>query len=256
MEDIAQLFNLAKGDNADADSALRALHHLGTEGVLDQAISWTRSQDPVERACALDVLGQIGVTSGNSNNRYPEIAFNAIADTLKHETDIHVLCSALISSAHLRDHRAIPLCLLLIEHPDSELRYAVACALGSMSNNPEAAAGLIALTHDSDPKVRDWATFGLGVLGELDSPEIRQALMDRIDDSDNDVREEAAAGLAKRMDLRILPMLIAMLKGPEVPVRAIEAADLLLNKKDSPDQSDWSGEEYSARLKIRFGLAD
>ncbi len=96
MEDIVQLFNLAKGDNADADSALQDLHHLGTEDVLDPAISWTRSQDPVERACALDALEQIGVTSGNSNNSYPEIAFNAKADTFKQATDIHVLSSALV----------------------------------------------------------------------------------------------------------------------------------------------------------------
>lgn len=56
------------------------------------------------------------------------------------------------------------------------------------------------LTQDTDEDVRDWATFGLGVFGQLDSPEIREALVTRLSDTNADVRAEALAGLAARKE--------------------------------------------------------
>ena len=46
--------------------------------------------------------------------------------------------------------------------------------------------------------LRDWATFGLGVQGSSDSFAIRDALLERLSDADQDVREEAMVGLGKR----------------------------------------------------------
>lgn len=81
-----------------------------------------------------------------------------------------------------------------------ETWFAVACALISFGDDPQAAQALMELTQDTDEDVRDWATFGLGVFGQLDSPEIREALVTRLSDTNADVRAEALAGLAARKE--------------------------------------------------------
>ena len=45
--------------------------------------------------------------------------------------------------------------------------------------------------EDAEDEVPDWTTFGLGVLGDEDSVEVRDALYRRLSDSYMDVREEA-----------------------------------------------------------------
>lgn len=106
--------------------------------------------------------------------------------------------------------------------------------------------------QDSDADVRDWATFGLGVLGDSDSAEIRDALLIRIGDTDKDAREEATIGLSKRKDQRVLIPLITMLEQPSVPDRAIEAAELMLGGRD--EETEWTGREYAAALRRQFAL--
>jgi HEAT repeat protein len=59
---------------------------------------------------------------------------------------------------------------------DEDVRYGVAFGLGK-DENPAATKALLDLMEDSDEDVRDWATFGIGTMQELDSPEIREALL-------------------------------------------------------------------------------
>jgi HEAT repeat protein len=106
------------------------------------------------------------------------------------------------------------------------------------------------MMEDSDEKVRDWATFGLGVLGDCDSDEIRDSLHRKLSDSNSDVREEALIGLAKRNDTRSLPMLIDALERPTMTARIVEAAYTLLGMDD--DRKDWSGRDYANALRERF----
>ena len=113
------------------------------------------------------------------------------------------------------------------------------------------------LTTDTDDDVRDWALFGLGNLGDADSTEIRDAICDRLNDSNSNVREETMVGLAKRKDKRVLPALIAALNqpelhGPGVTVLTIEAAEAMLDMEH--ERRDWSGAEYVAALRERFSL--
>jgi HEAT repeat protein len=133
----------------------------------------------------------------------------------------------------------------------------VACALGSFPNHPLAVQTLLILTRDPDEDVRNWAVFGLGNLGDADSTEIRDALFARLNDSNEEVREEALVGLAKRKDTRVLPALIAALNKsalnhPGVTELTTEAADAMLGLEH--ERTDWSGADYIAALSERFRL--
>jgi HEAT repeat protein len=159
-------------------------------------------------------------------------------------SDIWIILRGFLISSHQR-------------HPDAEIRFAVACALGAFANDPEAIQVLIVLTRDADDDVRDWAVFGLGNLGDGDSVEIRDVLFCRLDDSNEDVREEAIVGLAKRKDRRVLPSLIAALSlseldDPGVTMLTIEAADAMLDLEN--EREDWSGADYVVALRERFEL--
>jgi HEAT repeat protein len=105
---------------------------------------------------------------------------------------------------------------------------------------------------DADEEVRDWATFGLGVQGDLDSAEIRDALFQQLSDSNEDVREEAMAALGKRRDQRVVPFLLAALEPPAVSVPVIEAACGLLDM--DTDREDWSTDDYASALQERFNI--
>jgi HEAT repeat protein len=83
------------------------------------------------------------------------------------------------------------------------------------------------------------------------SSEIREALFERIADPDEDVREEAAVGLRKRQDLRLLPALRGRLHDEVLKVRVAEAASALLGLAEDPEE--WKAEDYKRALDDKFG---
>jgi HEAT repeat protein len=128
----------------------------------------------------------------------------------------------------------------------------VAFALGCFPSDPLSAETLLRLTQDTDEDVRDWATFGLGVLGNTDSDKIREALFRRLTDSDEDVREEAMVGLGKRKDRRVLSTLMTALEKPNTTVRVIETAYQMLGMDN--EREGWKGIDYAAALRQHFSL--
>ena len=95
---------------------------------------------------------------------------------MRQERELRPLASALFALGRLDDPPAVSLLISFAGYPNSEIRFAVACALGSFPNDKHTIRALLSLTEGADEDVRDWATFGLGVLGGWDSPEIRDAL--------------------------------------------------------------------------------
>lgn len=61
-------------------------------------------------------------------------------------------------------------------------------------------------TQDPEPRVRDWAAFGLGQLQARSLP-VRDALVVLLEDPDHDTRSEALLALAAAGDERALPIL-------------------------------------------------
>jgi len=108
---------------------------------------------------------------------------------------------------HLSDPRGIPALHALRDHPDEDVRYAVVFGLLGQDDDL-AVETLVELSRDSDADVRDWATFGLGTQIERDDAQIREALVGRLDDLDDDRRGEALRGLAARGDARAIPRLL------------------------------------------------
>jgi HEAT repeat protein len=253
--DIDELFaQTLSGDYEDEApwEAVCALRHLGTREVFEKATEWCESDNPLARARGADVLSQLGKTIEHRSNSFPEESYSAVAALAQQETHTRPLSSAIAALGHLDDPLGVPLIVQFYTHPSSEVRFAVACALGALPNEPRSAATLLKLMRDTDEDIRDWATFGLGVQGEIDSPEMRDALVLCLGDSNEDVREEAMAGLAKRKDRRVLEVLLAALEQPTMTDRVIEAACMMLDLQN--ERKGWKAGNYAAALRKQFSM--
>lgn len=112
------------------------------------------------------------------------------------------------------------------EHPSPDVREAVAYSV-SGSNTRKATDALIQLSQDTDPDVRNWATFALGSEFRTDSPALRKALYARVKESDHEIRNEAICGLAVRKDPRAFRLIKNELNQTHISYLAIDAADAL-----------------------------
>jgi len=248
-----------KGDPDDESAweAVSALRRIGTREVFNQAAAWCKSENSAQRSRGVNILAQLGKTADHPSSNFAEESYLAILQMLQVENKTQPLASAIHALGHLNNPAGVPLISSYQMHPEGEVRFAVACALGSFANDSEAIQALMLLMRDTDDNVRDWAVFGLGSLGDADSVEIRDALFSRLSDSNEDVREEAMVGLAKRKDERVLPALLSALNQPNlddpgVTMLTIEAADAMLDMEN--ERRDWSGAEYIAALRDRFSL--
>lgn len=165
-----------------------------------------------------------------------------LADRLADGADDNELQSLILSLGRLNDQRALDPLIDSRCHPSAAVRRAAAEALPmAMIAGEQSSAGvaaLIGLCADSDPEVRDWATCSLGrtlaadtddLQAFYDTPQIRAALIARLDDADPATRAEACAGLAFRRAgdvVDVVGPLRRLLARPDVgriPVLAAEA---------------------------------
>ncbi|MCU1487126.1 MAG: hypothetical protein JWN67_3872 [Actinomycetia bacterium] len=156
------------------------------------------------------MLGQIGY---DADRPFLEETLPIVIGACE-DDHLEVLDAAIAALSHIRDERGLPAVLRHAGHPSDEIRFDVAAALPSVAGDPpaeDAVRALICLTADPDAEVRDWATFGLGSQLEVDNAAIRQALAARLTDEEGDTAGEALVGLARRHDLRTLPVLLARL---------------------------------------------
>src|SRR5690348_6201086 len=123
------------------------------------------------------------------------------------------------------------------------------------SDDPVAVATLIGLTRDPDDHNRDWATFALGQQIELNTPEIRDALADRLSDEDEVTRAEARVGLARCKDARVVEPLREELASGEPFDLDIEAATLIGDSRLHADlvalREGWAGNAEDLESAIR-----
>jgi HEAT repeat protein len=214
-------------DRDESWALVRALQRRGSQAVFEQARAWCGAPDAGLRRLGANILGQLGVAMG----RPFAGPSTPILDSLLDDADESVVSCALIALGHLETGDSARICSLA-SSPSDRVRYSVAWCLGRRDDT-RAVATLIALSRDADAEVRDWATFGVGSLSDADNSEIRQALVDRLDDSDGDTRAEAMVGLARRGDTRADAAVAAALSQPDPGSLVYEAAELIAQRERS-----------------------
>jgi HEAT repeat protein len=239
LRSTEELIQLALSASKEADDFkqerwhfISLLHCRGSREVFDRALMLTQSSNPEERRLGINILGQLGVTE----RTFPHECVTALVNMLDHEFDPLMLQAICIALGHLNDPHSIEPQLKFCLHPDWEVRYGVVHGL-SFQTDERAVAALVKLSADIHPQVRNWATFGLGSLLEVDTPLIREAvyqrfLLEEIEvDETAEIYGEALVGLARRKDERILPQLIQELTSNRVSVLAIEAAEAFADSR-------------------------
>ena len=172
------------------------------------------SPKPRERAVGAGILGKFGLPQ----RTLPAECVDLLLAMLEKETDDEVLASIGFAIGHQnKDERVVEPLIKLKAHPNEDVRFAVVRGLSSQEDN-RAIAALLDLMKDPDEDVRDWATFGVGQIYDwsddpqrFDTPEIRQALLDRLDDPHWPTKHEALEGLAMRRDTRVVDRIVQML---------------------------------------------
>ena len=99
---------------------------------------------------------------------------------------------------------------------------------------------LISFTRDLDVSNRDWATMLLAQQ-EIDTADVRQALLSAAEDGDVDVRAEALQGLAERDKQLALPLVERELARDECGYGALEAARLIAHPALTSGLRNWEG---------------
>jgi HEAT repeat protein len=182
-------------------AVISAGHASTPQTMFDTCVEWVAHPDPFWRCAALDILAQLGPSRPMHDGSMP-IIFMALRD--KEES---VVTSALFAIGHLNteapaySETTMRSLNNLVASPSAKIRRAAVSAL-SARNFPAAIPGLIKLTCDTQRGIRDWATFELESISELDTKELRDALIARLNDEDDNTRQEAMVGLAQRKDMR------------------------------------------------------
>lgn len=218
MERPEDTIERALSEPADSEDRWRfvvALHGRGDEATFTAAAALLDSPDAERRSLGADILAQLGAAKDVPVEERPLAAPAAelLIERIDREEDPAALASMATAFGHLKDPRCVPSLHRLRGHPDEEVRHAVAYGLLGLDDDL-AVETLVELSRDRDADVRDWATFGLGTQLDRDDAQVRDALVARLDDVDDDTRAEALRGLAARGDERAIPRLLAELDGP------------------------------------------
>lgn len=195
--------NASTRDSDEYWRLIRLLHRRPEREVCEKATAYCTAGAAVERRVGADVLAQLGSADARGLRPFtPETV--AVLRRLLSDNSDDVIAAAVHALAH-HHHAAVGELRELAHHPSQLIREAVAHALTGHDDG-EAIALLMELMTDVDDAVRDWATFAIGSQCDADGRDLRQALVDRLADSDEEIRGEAMVGLARRRDLAVVEL--------------------------------------------------
>ncbi|MFF5501683.1 ankyrin repeat domain-containing protein [Streptomyces roseolus] len=190
----------------DWTTAVDALAARADEETFVAAAAWCADRDPLRRALGARVLAAL---PGFAASAVPVLRRVAVETAEPTREPVLSVVTALGACA---DPAAVPELLAAADHPDPEVRRAVAGALAGLvpAGHLEALGVLLGLSRDGDARVRDWAVLALAELPD-DTPLVREALAERLADPDPETAAEAARGLAIRQDPRAVDALASLL---------------------------------------------
>ena len=245
--DSATLATLARveADEDLAREALAILHYRGTSLEFEIARDLAADPDPERRCLAAAIVGELGW----DDRTFLEESVDVLLVLLE-DAESGVAANA-ANALGFRNHpRAIPALLRHVSDSNADVRLGVVHGL-SCHDDLAAVDGLIRLTADDDRDVRDWATFGLASQTDVDNPELREALVTRMSEDDDEIRGEALIGLARRHHPDALAFVRGELSRPFAGDWPIEAAELLADVSLYPAlQAVW--ETLSAEDRAQF----
>src|ERR1700730_1954159 len=153
ISEIEDLFARTLEGDYDDDApweAVQSLRKIGSREVFDHAAKWAESAQPLKRARGLDVLAQLGKTAEHASNIFPQESYDLVSMALQDEQEFLPLRPAIAALGHLDDFPAVPLLAQFHSDPNAEIRFSVACALGSFPNDPLSVRTLLRMTGDVD----------------------------------------------------------------------------------------------------------
>jgi hypothetical protein len=215
------------------------LTHRVTPETFAIAVRLCESVCEIEHRVGCDILALLGAP----DMPFREQSVGPVVSVLSRTTDRDTRVAAISALGHIGDARAVADLLQFRDDPDASIRLAVAMAIPALRESPTVAPALIELSRDLDEDVRDWAVFGLMNWIADDTPEIRQALVDRLDDPNATVRGQALLGLAGRRVPGLLDAIAREFERPEVHPDAVEAVS---------EYGDPRGMDLLERLRARF----
>ena len=226
-------------------ACISVLQARGDQETYDTCAEWAKDASRDKRQAAADILRQLGY---EFNNPFSAASW-PVLQLLLQDGEADVVAAALNACGTLGVGSPSVLATFAL-HANSIIRLAAVHAL-SRRDDLKSIDGLVRLSQDLDPDIRNWATFGLGQQTDIDTPAIRSSLFERLGDDDPklgpEIRGEALIGLAIRLDTRVLAPLRRELAGEFHGSWCIEAArviadpslhDLLVALKDRLEEDD------------------
>ena len=224
---------MSRSEDDDAWEQIANVHRTGGPDSFATCAAWLRSEHSLRRQVAIRVLAQLDLR--HERGVSSKAVTDALAPLLDTETDSALIEDLISAFGHRKVSPGKDYLRRAARHASADVRFSVAIAAPAFPTD-EALPLLLELSADRDPDVRNWATFGIGTqLDEYDSEEMRNALIARLDDEDDDARLEAVVGLARRGDRRVTPYIRRELRGESVFSLAVEAADLIRDASLLPD---------------------
>lgn len=226
VDRAVDLARSARSDR-DRDAVWDLLHeaaHLAAPAV-EVAVAALDAPHPVRRAIAADLLGVVADCHPDATSD----ATSVLVAACPRETNVTVQRSIAEAMGH-GDRRVLPALVAYAAHPDASVRLATARALTTaMYDDPDDTGldALLRLSADTDPEVRNWATFGFGWQLSVDSTAVREALWARTTDTYPEARQEGIRGLARRRDRRVVPLVAGLLRADAAHVFTFDAAAFL-----------------------------
>jgi HEAT repeat protein len=182
-----------------------------------------QSSDPSQVSIAIDILGRAAISE--------QSAFDSLLSDAQDAMEIHPDSDVAWSVAHaLRKaaySRSLDLLSWLGQHYDPDVRFQAMSGIANYYHNTGDADAIPALLHfmdDDNSDVKDWATFEIGSGTDIDTPEVRAALWERVRDADYDTRAEAIMGLARRGVAGVVELLAQELSSRSVGKLMVAAA--------------------------------